>query len=434
MKKYDHIKGYKTQQSSTFDSLGIAKKLLEIITQRNFTAPTPIQRQVIPTALTGKDVVGIAQTGTGKTLAFGIPLLQQIGLQKGHGLVILPTRELALQVNEALERIGRKLGFRTAVLIGGAPMNPQIRQLRQRPHVVIATPGRLLDHLKQKNYSLSRVTILVLDEADRMLDIGFAKEITKIMQDSPANKQTMLFSATMPDSIAKMAARYMKTPFRIEVAPQGTSAKNVEHEVFFVNKGNKIQLLEKVLSDNPGSVLVFSRTKHGAKKITRFVQDMGFSVAEIHSNRSQNQRKAALDGFRSGRFRVLVATDIAARGIDVQGISVVVNYDLPGSSEDYVHRIGRTGRAGRSGKAISFAEGHQRSDVRSIERLIRKALPVLDLPKDLPTPRKVAKQAPRPHSGGFSGGRRNQRSDDTGNFSRSRPGDFKKRRSRSRRK
>lgn len=379
----------KAEETQKFSDLGIAKNLLEVLVQNNFIVPTPIQHQIIPVALSGKDVVGIAQTGTGKTLAFGIPLLQQIGLKKGHGLVILPTRELAVQVEEALSKIGRPLGLRTTVLIGGMPMSPQTRQLRQKPHVVITTPGRLMDHIKQKNYSLDNVSVLVLDEADRMLDIGFSKEITKIMQDAPRDKQTMLFSATMPQSIAKMAAQYMKTPFRIEVAPQGTSAKNVEQEIFFVDKGSKMQLLEKILMDNPGTALIFSRTKHGAKRIARAIRSMNISSAEIHSNRSQNQRKVALDGFRSGRFRVLVATDIAARGIDVKDIAFVINFDLPENSEDYVHRIGRTGRAGKFGKAISFAERHQRSDIRSIERLIRKTLTVLALPKDLPAPRKI---------------------------------------------
>ena len=409
-----------------FSELGLAKNLLERVDSLGFTHATPIQHQVIPTALSGKDVVGIAQTGTGKTLGFGLPLIQNIGLNKGHGLVILPTRELAIQVEETLRKIAKPLGLRTSVLIGGTPMNPQVKQLRGRPHVVIATPGRLLDHLKQKNYSLDKVSVLVLDEADRMLDIGFAKEITKIMQDCPQGKQTMLFSATMPDSIGKLAARYMKTPFRVEVAPQGTSAKNVEQEIFFVDKGSKLQLLEKILTDNQGTALIFSRTKHGAKKIARAVRGMGVASAEIHSNRSQNQRQIALQGFKSGKFRVLVATDIAARGIDVQEIELVINYDLPDNSEDYVHRIGRTGRAGHYGKAISFAERHQKSDVRSIERLIRKTLPVLALPKDLPEPRKIPKPEPSRGGGGrgFRGSGRSGggRSSGRNNFGSSRSG------------
>jgi ATP-dependent RNA helicase RhlE len=403
-----------------FSELGLAKNLLARVDSFGFEFATPIQHQVIPTALTGKDVVGIAQTGTGKTLGFGLPLIQSIGLNKGHGLVLLPTRELALQVNETLDKIARPLGLRTAVLIGGASISPQTRQLKNRPHVVVATPGRLQDHLKQKNYTLNNVSVLVLDEADRMLDIGFSKEITQIMQDTPKDKQTMLFSATMPDSIGKLAARYMKTPFRVEVAPQGTSAKNIEQEIFFVEKGTKLQLLEKILIDNTGTALIFSRTKHGAKKIARSIRAMGVTAAEIHSNRSQNQRQFALSGFKSGKFRVLVATDIAARGIDVQEIGMVINYDLPDNSEDYVHRIGRTGRAGHYGKAISFAEHSQKGDVRSIERLIRKTLPVLDLPKDLPARRAIPRREPQ--TSGNSRGYKGRRPGGGGNFNRSRSG------------
>lgn len=398
----------KTQGNTPrFSDLGIAKNLLDALTKRNFINPTPIQHQVIPSALEGKDVVGIAQTGTGKTLAFGIPLLQRLGINKGQGLILLPTRELALQVNETLESIGKQFGLRTVVLIGGAPMNPQVRALRQKPHVVVATPGRLADHIKQKNYSLDRVSVIVLDEADRMLDVGFQKEITQIMKDAPREKQTMLFSATMPAAISKIAANHMKMPLRIEVAPQGTSSKNVEQELFVVDKARKMQLLDKILSENKGTVLVFSRTKYGAKKIAASIRGMKHTATEIHSNRSLNQRKMALAGFKSGKYRVLVATDIAARGIDVQNISLVINFDLPDNSEDYVHRIGRTGRAGAFGKAISFATHSERSDVRKIERLIRKTLPLMKVPQDLPAPRpKVKEERPeRGSRGGYRGGK-----------------------------
>lgn len=370
--------------SPKFSDLGIAEDVLKALERRGFIDPTPIQHQVIPSALEGKDVVGIAQTGTGKTLAFGVPLIQRLTQGRGQGLILLPTRELALQVNEEIARIGTQFGMRSVVLIGGAPMGPQIKQLRARPHLVIATPGRLVDHLQRSTYALDRVSVIVLDEADRMLDIGFQKEITQIMKDAPRGKQSMLFSATMPAAISKLAVKYMKMPLRIEVAPQGTSAKNVEQELFVVEKPNKTKLLEKILADNPGTALVFSRTKHGAKRIARTVRAMSHTAAEIHSNRSLNQRKEALAGFKSGKYRVLVATDIAARGIDVQNISTVINYDLPDNSEDYVHRIGRTGRAGASGKAVSFATSSQRADVKKIERLIRKTLPILQLPADLP--------------------------------------------------
>ncbi len=368
------------QSSPRFADLGIGANLLQIIEKYGFISPTPIQHQVIPIALAGKDVVGIAQTGTGKTLAFGIPLIQRLAFLKGEGLVLLPTRELALQVHEVLTKIGSPLGLRTTVLIGGASMRDQIQSLRRKPHVVIATPGRLADHMQEKNYSVNRIEIIVLDEADRMLDIGFLPQIKRVLTLAPKDRQTMLFSATMPSAIAKIAATYMRMPLRIEVAPAGTAATNVEHEVFIVGKDAKMQLLDKLLSETQGRILIFSRTKHGAKKITKVIHLMGHPAAELHSNRSLAQRRAALGGFQSGKYRVLVATDIAARGIDVSDISLVVNYDLPDNSEDYVHRIGRTGRAGKSGKAVSFATPDQRGDIRQIERLIRKTLPVLALP------------------------------------------------------
>lgn len=362
----------------TFDNLGIAPKLLEILQNLKFVHPTPIQEQSIPIAIEGKDLMGIAQTGTGKTLAFGVPMIQRLAQSKGKmkGLIILPTRELALQVEETLRKVGSTLGLKTAILIGGEAMGRQLRALKQNPHIIIATPGRLIDHLENRTVNLSNVGILVLDEADRMLDMGFAPQINKILQKVPKDRQTMLFSATMPDEIVKIANSYMTLPLRVEVAPAGSAVKTVTQEVFFVQKQDKPQLLRSMLYEYKGSVLVFSRTKYGAKKITQTVRNMGHTAAEIHSNRSLGQRIEALEGFKIGRYRVLVATDIAARGIDVTGIQVVINYDLPATAEDYIHRIGRTARAGMAGHAISFATPDQRSDIRSIERLIRKPLPV----------------------------------------------------------
>ena len=365
---------------ATFDNLGIAPKLLDILRANKFTKPTPIQHQCIPQGIEGKDIVGIAQTGTGKTLAFGVPLLQRLAQHKGQALILVPTRELALQVDEMLQKIGRSLGLRTAVVIGGVSPDRQIRALRSNPHVVIATPGRLIDHMQQKYYSLNQVKVVVLDEADRMFDIGFLPYIKQILEAAPKDRQTLLFSATMPAAIAGIAAKHMKMPLRVEVAPAGTSAKNVEQEIFILQKPQKLQLLEKLLAENPGTVLIFSRTKYGAKKITTVIRAMGHQAAEIHSNRSQAQRTEAMTGFRHGKYRILVATDIAARGIDVSNISLVINYDLPENSEDYVHRIGRTGRADALGKAISFATPDQRGDIRQIERLIKKTIPILDLP------------------------------------------------------
>jgi ATP-dependent RNA helicase RhlE len=368
------------QIGQRFADLGLSPKLLALVEAQQFITPTPIQHQAIPPALAGQDVVGIAQTGTGKTLAFGLPMIQRISQFKGQGLVLIPTRELALQVDETLQKIGRPAGLKTAVIIGGASMGNQVRDIKRNPHIIIATPGRLVDHLEQKTFNLNHISVVVLDEADRMFDIGFAPQIKRILSLTPKDRQTMLFSATMPKPIAEMAAHFMKAPLRIEVAPAGTSAAKVEQEVFIASKESKLQLLDKVLADNPGTVLVFSRTKFGAKRITSAVINMGHTAVEIHSNRSLAQRKAALDGFKSGKYRVLVATDIAARGIDVKNITLVVNYDLPDNPEDYVHRIGRTGRAGGSGKAISFAAPEERMDLKTIERLIRKTLPILALP------------------------------------------------------
>jgi ATP-dependent RNA helicase RhlE len=393
-----------TQQSG-FDGLGIAPSLLGALDHLKFSSPTPIQAKSIPPALEGKDMIGIAQTGTGKTLAFGIPMLQRLAQVKGRGLVILPTRELALQVDESLHKIGRGVGLRTAVLIGGASINVQAQQLKRTPHVIVATPGRLIDHLGQGTIRLDDVRILVLDEADRMLDMGFAPQLNRILSAVPAERQTMLFSATMPDDIVRIATKHMKLPLRIEVARAGTAAERVEQELYVVRREDKIRLLDRLLAEYRGSVLVFSRTKHGAKKICRDIARMGHTAAELHANRSLNQRREALDGFKNGKYRVLVATDIAARGIDVTGIELVVNFDLPDNAEDYVHRIGRTGRAGHAGRAISFATPDQRADVRAIERLMRTNLPISKLP-DLPAARAEAKssapvhRAPAPHGHG----------------------------------
>lgn len=365
----------------TFNGLGIAPKLLDALLGLGFKTPTSIQHKAIPTAIEGKDIIGIAQTGTGKTMAFGIPLVQHILKTKtGKGLIILPTRELALQINESMQKIGRRFGIKTAVLIGGSPIYHQVRAIRDNPHIVIGTPGRIIDHIKQKTLSLQNVTVLVLDEADRMFDMGFALQINKILQSVPKNRQTMLFSATMPDSIVRIASEHMKLPVRVEIAKTGTTAENIEHELFIVKRDQKAPLLKKLLEEYKGSVLVFSRIKFGAKKICSALRDIGVSAAEIHSNRSLGQRREALEGFKFGRYRVLVATDIASRGIDVKGIELVINFDLPENPEDYVHRIGRTGRAGMAGKAVSFVLPDQGSKVREIEKLTRLYLPISKLP------------------------------------------------------
>ncbi len=381
------------QSIDRFCDLGIEGNLLSILGEKGFENPLPIQHQVIPSALEGKDVVGIAQTGTGKTLAFGIPMIQRLSANKGQGLIMVPTRELALQVEKALSCIGAPLGLRCAVVIGGVSQHQQVRALKKRPHIIVATPGRLVDLMDQGVCKLDQVNIITLDEADRMLDIGFLPQIKRILQTISKERQIMLFSATMPKSISFLASAFMKMPLRIEIAPQGTSAENVEQELFVVRKSDKMRLLDSILDKYHGdTILIFSRTKHGAKRIARDIRHMGHTATEIHGNRSQSQRKAALDGFISGKFRIMVATDIAARGIDVQSISLVINFDLPDSSEDYVHRIGRTGRVGRYGKAISFAAPTQKADVRKIERLIRKSLPILSLPTLPPAREKPIRQ------------------------------------------
>ncbi|MEO5927405.1 MAG: DEAD/DEAH box helicase [Patescibacteria group bacterium] len=399
-----------TGTTPVFYGMGIAPKLLETLEKLNFSTPTPIQHKSIPIAIQGKDVIGIAQTGTGKTLAFGIPMIQRLAQTKGRGLIILPTRELALQVEETIAILGRGINLRTAVLIGGAAMGPQKSALSRNPHVIIATPGRLIDHMEQRTVKLTDVSVLVLDEADRMLDMGFAPQIKRILQAVPVDRQTMLFSATMPADIVKIATSYMKLPVRVEIARAGTAAEKVEQEIYVVRRDDKTRLLQKLLDDWKGTVLVFSRTKHGAKKITTSVRGMGHTAAEIHSNRSLAQRREALDGFKNGKYRVLVATDIAARGIDVKGIELVINFDLPDNPDDYVHRIGRTGRAGSEGNAISFATPDQGSDVRSIERLTHVRIPLTKLPelpveRRLPVPPEREEYQPRHRSGGY-GGRR----------------------------
>lgn len=368
------------QNAGSFHGLGIAPGILEILEKMKFTIPTPIQAKAIPPGIAGEDLIGVAQTGTGKTMAFGIPMMQRLARTKGQGLVVVPTRELALQVDMELRKIVGKSGLRTVVLIGGMAMGPQKGVLRRGADIIVATPGRLIDHLEQRTVTLSRMSCTVLDEADRMLDMGFLPQIKKIMEALPRDRQTMLFSATMPTEIVKIASMYMKTPLRIEVAPAGTTAERVTQELFIVSNAAKLPLLEHILSENKGPTLVFTRTKHGATKITRKLAQSGISVAEIHSNRTLGQRREALEGFKRGKYRVLVATDIASRGIDVKGIETVINFDLPTGSDDYVHRIGRTARAGEEGHAISFAMPDQRKEVIAIERLIRSYIPTSKLP------------------------------------------------------
>ncbi len=401
----------------TFNDLGIHPSFLAMLNRAGFTTPTPIQQQSIPISVKGEDVLGIAQTGTGKTLAFGIPMIQRLVTEGGTGLVVLPTRELAVQVDSSLMRIGKELGLKTALLIGGEPISKQLRALRAKPHIFIVTPGRLIDHMEQKTLQLSEVKVLVLDEADRMLDMGFAPQLKRIMQEVPTERQTLLFSATMPEDIIQIAKNFMHIPVRVEVARPGTAASTITQEVVFVHRSEKLAALRMLLKEEIGKILVFTRTKFGAKKVAKAIRDWGLSSVEIHSNRSLSQRLAALQGFKMGKFKVLVATDIAARGIDASGIALVINYDLPTQAEDYVHRIGRTGRAGKSGKAIALATLEEKRDVRDIERLLGQMLPVrrMDSIERLPklTPEQQAEderserleRAPRGGGRGGFGGR-----------------------------
>ena len=373
----------KKEPASGFYGLGIAPKLLEALDKLKFTTPTPIQQQAIPIVNEGKDVVGVAQTGTGKTIAFAIPMIQSLASKPGKGLVLVPTRELAQQVNEVYRIFAPKMGMHSVCLIGGESINRQLTELRKKPRIIIATPGRLLDHMGQGSVRLNDVHTVVLDEADRMLDMGFMPQIERVLRAVPKQRQTLLFSATIPDEVMRLASGYMKLPMRIEVARSGTAAEHVEQEVYVVTKGLRPALLSKLLDKYWGTVLLFVRTRHDAYTVTRFLREIGHNAAEIHSDRTQAQRNEALEGFKTGKYRILVATDIAARGIDVTGIEVVVNYGLPDDDDNYVHRIGRTGRAGCKGRAISLVAPEEEGELRNVERLMQKQLPLVSHP-DIP--------------------------------------------------
>jgi len=364
-----------------FYGLGIAPQLLDALAQLKFKNPTPIQHKAIPIALEGKDLIGIAQTGTGKTIAFAVPMIQRLANTKGRGLVLVPTRELALQVQESIDKVAASFNIRTVSLIGGDPIHKQLKALARHPRILIATPGRLIDLMEQKKVRLDDISILILDEADRMLDMGFSMQLNRILRAVPRQRQTALFSATMPSSIMKLASTHMNFPLQVEVAPSGTAAEKVTHELFIVDRERKLDLLEKLLGQYRGAILLFCRTKKGTARIARALRRKNYSSAEIHSDCSLSERKKALEGFKSGRHRILVATDIAARGIDVTGLELVINYDLPDDTENYVHRIGRTGRAGCAGHAISFAAPDEKSGVLSIEKLIKTVIPVSSHPE-----------------------------------------------------
>ncbi|HSN18077.1 MAG TPA: DEAD/DEAH box helicase [Gammaproteobacteria bacterium] len=373
----------------SFDSLGLSAELLRAVKDQGYDTPTPIQAKAIPVVISGRDLMGAAQTGTGKTAGFTLPLLQRLQTTPapaGHkhpvrALILTPTRELAAQVGESVSNYGKHLRFHSAVIFGGVNINPQIDKLRRGVDIVIATPGRLLDHVEQRTIDLSKVEILVLDEADRMLDMGFIRDIRRVLALLPKARQNLLFSATFSDEIRSLAAGILKDPETIDVAPRNSTAERVSQRVYPVDQGRKRALLAKLITEGDWQqVLVFTRTKHGANRLAEQLGKDGIHSAAIHGNKSQGARTRALADFKSGRVRVLVATDIAARGLDIDQLPHVVNYELPNVPEDYVHRIGRTGRAGSSGEAISLVAGAERSLLRDIERLLKAEIPQTFVP------------------------------------------------------
>ncbi len=370
---------------ASFASLGLSQDSLSALARAGFTQPTPIQVRAIPPALAGSDVIGCAATGTGKTAAFALPILERLTNKRGtRALVLAPTRELAVQIADQFERFSGPRGLRCVTLIGGVGMGNQIRGLREMASVIIATPGRLIDHMNQGTAKLTDIEVLVLDEADRMLDMGFKPQLTKILERVPKVRQTMLFSATMAGEVAKFAETHLTKPVRVEVTPTGTTAARATQQVFMISQGEKTAALLTLLAEGGDSTLVFTRTKHRADKVARSLERAGHDVSRIHANRSQSQRQLALDGFRSGKYRILVATDIAARGIDVADIGHVVNYDLPNVPEDYVHRIGRTARASASGRASSLVASEEMPLLRDIERYVRSPVPRAEINKSSP--------------------------------------------------
>ncbi|MEW6543432.1 MAG: DEAD/DEAH box helicase [Nitrospirota bacterium] len=369
----------------TFHSLGLSEATLRAIAEAGFAEPTPIQAQAIPAGLQGRDVLGCAQTGTGKTAAFVIPMIERLAGKPGEplhahghgprGLILAPTRELAIQIQQTVEKLGRHRRIFAAVIVGGEDMQAQIRALRHRPPIIVATPGRLLDHMWNGTINLAQFSTVVLDEADRMLDMGFAPQLNQILDALPEERQTLLFSATMPTDLGALARVSVKNPVRVMVGKPATPAAGVTQTVHHTTPDAKTPLLLKLLNEPGESVLVFTRTKHRADRLGRTLEQSGHRVAVIHGDRRLSQRRSALEGFRRGKYRILVATDIAARGIDVANIAHVINYDLPNCPEDYVHRIGRTARMKTEGRATSFVTADDRDQIRSIEKLLGRPVP-----------------------------------------------------------
>ena len=398
----------------SFDSLGLAPALLRALADYGYTQPTPIQAAAIPPALAGQDLLAAAQTGTGKTAAFALPLLQKLSTsgetmtRRPRALILTPTRELAAQINDNIRSYAKHMHVSSTTIFGGVSMGPQINTLRRGVDIVIATPGRLIDHMQQRTLDLTAVETLILDEADRMLDMGFLPAIKRILQSVPKRRQTLLFSATFAPAIKTLAMEFMHNPKEISVSAPNTVTTLVSHQVHPVDSARKRDLLLHLLSqDSRRQALVFSRTKHGADKLVTFLNASGLRSAAIHGNKSQNARTRALSDFKSGRVTIMVATDIAARGIDIEQLPIVINFDLPSVAEDYVHRIGRTGRAGMEGLAISLVSHDESGLLYDIRKLLKQEIAITAVEGYEPsTPLRVDAGAPRPKQGG--GGQRQQ--------------------------
>ncbi|ABS64094.1 DEAD/DEAH box helicase domain protein [Parvibaculum lavamentivorans DS-1] len=406
----------------TFADLGVAEPLCRALAANNYTNPTPIQAQAIPALLEGRDLLGLAQTGTGKTAAFALPILQILAAanekrqpKEARALILAPTRELAVQISQSIESYGKNFKLRHTVIFGGVNQFRQVKAMTAGVDIVVATPGRLLDLMNQKHVNLSRTSLLVLDEADRMLDMGFIRDVRKIIAAMPRQRQSLLFSATMPSSIQHLADEILREPVRVEVTPEVVTVDKIDQRVLHVDGKRKRELLAKLLDNSELSrVIVFTRTKHCANRVSEQLDKSGVLSEAIHGNKSQGARQRALDMFRNGKARVLVATDIAARGIDVSDITHVINYELPNEPESYVHRIGRTARAGKSGIALSFCDASERSHLRSIEKLTKRPLTVMDTTEWLgeqvavPAGEPMAKRAGNRNGGGPRNGNSNR--------------------------
>ncbi len=359
--------------NTTFKSLGVSTPLLDILTAKKISAPSPIQAQALSPITQGSDCISIAETGSGKTLAFVLPMIQYLRKNRNHqALIVAPTRELALQIQEVCDWFKRSQKVYSVVIIGGESMKKQLQELKRKPQIIIATPGRLNDHLQQKTIRLDAAYFFVLDEADRMFDMGFAPQIKQILRYMPArkNRQTLLFSATMPDAIAQLVTQHMREPVRIEIAASGSVPNNVYQEIIILDNDHRKKALLELLNQTSDAVLVFMRTKHQAKKLTKWLREQNYRAEELHGNLSLAARKRSVAAMQSKRSRILVATDVAARGIDISHLRLVINYDLPDNPEDYVHRIGRTGRAGVKGRAVSFVLTNQKDELQQIQKLI----------------------------------------------------------------